>query len=92
MTKSLDKKAGYGAILRECADIADERQAQYGDAKKNFQETADILKAMFGLSLSPVEIVKVMIAVKWSRQLHKPKKDNLLDATNYTAILAHLES
>lgn len=85
------ESAGYGKILRECAGIADERQGQYGEPAKNFQDVADICKAMFGLSLSVQDIVRVMIAVKWSRQRHKPKKDNLIDAVNYTAILAHLD-
>ena len=46
--QSSDQEA-YGTILRECANIADERQTQYGDVKRNFQETADIHNAMFGL-------------------------------------------
>lgn len=69
-------------------DIAEERGKQYGTVKTNLQETANIYEAMFGETIEPEKIVQVMIAVKWGRNRHKKKKDNLLDSINYTAILA----
>jgi hypothetical protein len=78
--------ASYSPILRQCADIADEREAQYGDVSKNFDDISAICKTAFGLTLSPTQIMQVMVAVKLSRNLHKPKADNLLDAINYLAM------
>lgn len=83
-------EAAYAKILTSCASIANDRQKNYGDAKKNFQETSELCAKMFGLEISPTAIVKVMIAVKWARQMHRQKQDNLIDAVNYTAILAHM--
>lgn len=80
----------YAKILRECADIADERQEQYGDVTQNFEDVRDICRAMFGIELTVQEVAKIMIAIKWSREKHQSKHDNLIDAVNYTAILAHL--
>lgn len=83
-------EAAYAKILTSCASVANDRQKNYGDAKKNFQETSELCAKMFGLEISPTAIVKVMIAVKWARQMHRQKHDNLIDAVNYTAILAHM--
>lgn len=80
-------EASYAHHLRQCADIADEREPQYGNVLDNLRDTQMILHAMFGLKLSPVEIAKVMIAIKTSREKHHHKKDNLLDNINYHAIL-----
>ncbi len=88
--KHRPKEASYATLLRECAAIADEREAQYGDCKENFEEIAAVLDAMFALPLSPVQVVKVMIAVKVAREKHKQKKDNRADLINYVAILNRL--
>jgi hypothetical protein len=85
------KPASYGHLLRECADIADDREEHYGEIKKNYESISAFCRSMFGLELTPSQIVKVMIATKWARHLHHPKKDNLMDAVNYTAILAKFE-
>lgn len=84
------KEASYSKTLRQCADIADERQEQYGDVKGNFIEIQQILSAAFGIELSLTEIAKVMIATKLSREKHKPKQDNRQDCVNYMAILDYL--
>lgn len=80
--------ASYSHILRQCADIADEREQQYGDVAQNFADISEICKTTFGLVLSPSQIMQVMVAVKLARNRHKPKADNLLDAVNYLAMLA----
>jgi len=49
--------ASYSHILRQCADIADEREAQYGDVQKNFADISAICKTAFGLDLSPTQIM-----------------------------------
>ena len=82
--------ASYSPILRQCADIADERESQYGDVAKNFAEIVAICEAIFGLTLTQRQVAQVMIAVKLSRERHKHKPDNLIDAINYLAILASL--
>ena len=79
----------YSYVLKEAAALAEERGAQYGSSEKNFESIQSLLKDMFGLDLSVEEIVKVMIAVKFSREKNKHKADNLIDIVNYVAMLYH---
>lgn len=78
----------YYHTLEEAAKIAKERQESYGDFRENFADVSAICKTAFGIDLSPTEIIKVMIAVKLSREKHKPKHDNMIDTVNYAAMLA----
>lgn len=80
----------YSPILREAADIADEREASYGRAAKNMHDIARMCKDMFNLEISAEGVVKVFIATKTTRDKNKAKDDNLLDTINYNAILLML--
>lgn len=79
--------ASYSHHLRKCAEIADEREPQYGTALSNLMDTQDIAYAMFGLKLNPVQLAQVMIAFKTSRQKNRHKPDNILDSINYHAMM-----
>lgn len=85
------KKKKYWGVLTEGASIAQEREEQYGDITKNFSEISSLCDAMFGLEVSPSDIAKIMIATKFARNKHKQKRDNIIDAINYTAIMLELE-
>lgn len=87
----MNKSADYSHILRECADIADERGEQYGTSRENMEHTALLMYHMFNVHLKPEVIAQVLIANKFSRQAHKPKKDNIEDAINYLAIMQNLQ-
>jgi hypothetical protein len=77
----------YSPILREAADIADEREASYGRAAQNMEDIATMCNAMFGLKLTSQQVVQVFIATKATREKNNHKDDNLIDTINYTAIL-----
>ena len=79
-------------ILHEAIQIrGGERNADYGDAVENFRRIAEIANALTGLSLTPVQCCKVLMAVKLSRERHNPKRDNRVDLCGYTDILDLLE-
>lgn len=82
--------SGYSDILREAADIAEERQKSYGEVIENLKETCAVAKQMFGLELSMTTAAKFLISLKVSRQKHQHKEDNILDTINYYAILLHV--
>lgn len=79
--------ASYSPHLRRAAEIADEREPQYGSVLDNLADTAMIAKAMFNLDITPVQLAQVMIAFKTSREKHSHKQDNIIDNINYHAIL-----
>lgn len=80
----------YWENLEKSAEIAKDRQEQYGDIIKNFEKISEILEVTFGLKLTPTQIAEVQIATKLSRNLHKEKDDNTHDAINYMAIRSEL--
>lgn len=83
--------ASYVSVLHECESVANKRQNQYGDINDMFESVSAICKTVFDLELSPESVCKVQIAFKWARQKNKKNRENLVDATNYTAILTKLQ-
>ncbi len=81
-----------GSILEEAARIrSGERNVDYGDAVESFERVAEIANAITGLSLTPAECCKVLIAVKLTRERYNHKRDNLVDACGYIEILHQIE-
>ncbi len=81
-----DKSINYASILTECADIANERQSQYGEATDSIELAAKILNETFGIKLTSKQFCDVIIALKLSRLKFKFKEDSVLDIINYMAI------
>lgn len=79
-------ECSYAPILRECADIADERGKKYGDVKENFELTSQICDVVFDIQLTPLQVTQVLRAVKLAREKHCHQPDNSLDDINYNAI------
>lgn len=84
--------APYSDLLRKAADIADERNDEYGEASANFRRIQETLKTSLGLELTLPELCKVMVATKLGRNLHLHKEDNILDAINYLAMMQYFIS
>lgn len=89
---SEDKPAPSDSILKEAARIrGGERNADYGDAVESFEKIARLANEMTGLSLTPAQCCKVMMAVKLVRESYSHKRDNLVDLCGYTDILNLIE-
>lgn len=76
----------YANILTECANIANERQSQYGEATESILLACRILDETFGIKLTGKQFCDVIIALKLSRLKFKFKEDSTLDIVNYFAI------
>lgn len=59
------------------------RQSAYGHPRKNFQLTADLWSVILGIPVTPEQVALCMVQVKIARELHTPKRDNLVDAIGY---------
>lgn len=70
--------------------ITKDRNATYGDPYDDFTRTAIIATQLTGKDLTAVDILKVMIAVKLSREANLHKHDNLVDLAGYTDILGYV--
>lgn len=82
------KKLNYADVLEECASIAKERQAQYGEAGESLQLTCDIADVAFGIKLTKSQLAQVMVSLKLSREKFNHKADNLKDCINYLTMSA----
>ena len=75
------------SILSEAHQIvherSEEKQRQYGDFHESMRIMRDIFNAMTGHDLSVQDMYVAMIALKFSRQRHAHKRDNMLDAVAY---------
>ena len=64
-----------------------DRRADYGDVRIGFENAASIASTLTDKQLDAEDIVKIMIAVKLSRESVKHKRDNLIDAAGYLELL-----
>ena len=80
-------------ILKEADRIVNERSQdkfrQYGDFSKSMERAARIASEMRGKEIDPHDMFCCMIALKFSRQAHSFKQDNLLDAVSYCGAWAN---
>lgn len=73
-------------ILEEAQSLVyGDRQASYGHPLDDFSRTAKMWSAILGHEVSAEQVGLCMCAVKISRQLNKPKRDNLVDLAGYAA-------
>jgi hypothetical protein len=78
-------------LLEAEALVNGERQSAYGPVKVDFGRTAGIFNAIVEHeAMDAVSGVLFMIAVKLSREMHKHKRDNLVDLCGYAELLNQL--
>lgn len=73
-------------ILEEANGLVHgDRQAAYGHPLDDFSRTAKMWSAILGHEVTAEQVGLCMCAVKLSRQVNKPKRDNLVDLAGYAA-------
>jgi len=80
------------SILTEAEQlIHGARNETYGDATKDYTRTVGLFQQMYGhlrvSELTAVHGMMFMVCVKLSREAHMHKRDNLLDAAGYLALI-----
>lgn len=85
-------KTTGNSILDEAKEIVDGLRADdYYDPVKNFRDISVMASIMTQKDISPSDCVKVLIAVKLTRESFKHKRDSLVDLCGYTYILDKIE-
>jgi hypothetical protein len=73
-------------ILEEANSLVHgDRQAAYGHPLDDFTRTAAMWAAILGHPVTAEQVGLCMCAVKISRQVNHPKRDNLVDLAGYAA-------
>jgi hypothetical protein len=73
-------------ILEEANSLVHgDRQAAYGHPLDDFTKTAKMWSAILGVEVTAEQVGLCMCAVKISRQINRPKRDNMVDLAGYAA-------
>lgn len=67
-----------------------DRGVDYGSPREDFTRTAQMWSAIIGAPVAPEHIPLCMIALKISRECHRPKRDNRVDIAGYAETLEML--
>lgn len=78
--------------------VLGERNSSYGDPSLDYQKTAKIWSGLLvhklrpGIEITPKEAILMMVALKLSREMHRHKADNLIDAHGYLNLAEWVET
>jgi hypothetical protein len=71
-------------ILEEAEHIVNgDRQLEYGDKRECFTRIANMWAAYLGVEVSSFDVVHMMIMLKLARNVHKYKRDSMVDVAGY---------
>jgi hypothetical protein len=86
------------SILEEALQVTSgARQRYYGTALQNHQRIAlmwnSYIEAKHGIRglLSPSDVAWLMVQLKIARNIHRPKRDNLVDVAGYARCISSIE-
>jgi hypothetical protein len=85
-------KRNGGVLLQAHTLINRDRQSAYGDPSESFSRTAAMWTAYLGKDISAKDVAVCMALLKLSREAHRHKGDNLLDAAGYIGLAADMEA
>lgn len=72
------------SILEEARRIVHgDRGENYGHPFEDFSRTAKIWSAIMDIEVTPEQVALCMIGVKISREVNRPKRDNIVDGAGY---------
>lgn len=82
-----------GALLLEAHALVNaERQDDYGPPAASFLRIAALWSAYLGYPVTGKDVAVCMALLKFSREAHSHKRDNLLDAAGYIGLAADMEA
>ena len=80
-----------GKVLAEAERVINgERQDAYGNPEDSFTDIADLWGWYLGLSLTPSAVAVMMALLKFAREKHQHKRDNIVDACGYLALYSDI--
>ena len=80
-------------ILEEAQSaVYGDRQNDYGTVTENFSTIAKLWSAVLKAEVTAEQVGLCMVQVKISRQMFKPKRDNLVDGAGYFATIEKMEN
>ena len=82
------------SVLLEADQLINgDRAEAYGDAKENLDRIADLWRSYIGnkhgamVLLTDEDVAWMMVLLKMARQMHKPSRENVVDAAGYIGLV-----
>lgn len=81
------------SILLQAEEITSNSRKvdEYGEPSQSFGKASKIASLITGKNLTPEDCIKVIMAIKLTRESVQHKEDNLVDLVGYTRILNDVE-
>lgn len=67
--------------------VTGDRQQSYDHPSRNFHRIARLWSVALDKEVTPEDVAVCMVLVKIARQVHAPKRDNIVDAIGYLLTL-----
>lgn len=78
-------------ILKVASEIVNGvRQEKYGDPVESFKRISEACRVVWKISVTPIEVIKIMIMIKAIRESYEHSDDNLIDIAGYLDIMERL--
>jgi len=78
------RNAGAETVCQEAQRlVGGDRQEAYGHPLDNYELTAKFWSVVLGMEVTPEQVVRCMVCTKLARQMHRPKRDTLVDIAGY---------
>jgi hypothetical protein len=81
-----------GILLEAHALINAARQEEYGPPAESFRRVAAMWSAYLGRPVTGRDVAVCLALLKFSREAHQHKRDNLLDAAGYVGLAADMSA
>lgn len=86
------KAPSRGAILAEAREVINgERQDSYGNPEDSFADIAVLWGWYLGRPLGAKDVAMLMALLKFAREKHQHKRDNVVDACGYLALYSDIQ-
>jgi hypothetical protein len=90
MAKMPDSPKRSSVLTEAQGLVHGDRNEQYGAPITEYTRTVGMVNAMLGAKLkeplTPEDMAYIMVCLKLSRQINKPKRDSLVDAAGYCEV------
>ena len=77
-------------LLRQAADVVEERRQSYGEPAAFFQAVAKRWSLTLGIPITAAQVVLCQLDIKKQRLAHDP--DSIIDTAGYAACLEEVRS